>query len=638
MKRLPINPAAIQAQADQFTAARRGWSGPVGMTMEADEGAGEGEGGEVDQPAALPTADELAGMTPEEVQAALDTAHEEAASIRETDPADMSDEQVDRLEALADFTDAVEADSQRRTEEAAARAERVNAASQRLDAGGDGEPGDGEGDGDEGGDGDGDGDEGAGDGEGEGSGDGSQSIAAAGTPAPVRQTRPSRVRQIARTRTPDPRPAGEGNGALSLVAAADVGDGISAGQDLQDMEGLTRAFIARSRAFNGMRGGGPRSQLNVATINRNFAASGLDGLYQDNPDYADDYQVLVAAASERRLSGGSLVASLVARERALVASGEPNSLRAGGWCAPSETLYGLCQAETLDGIIDVPEVGVSRGGLNFTEGPDFVDIYTSAGFAQTEAEAIAGETKDCVEITCPDFDEVRLDAVGICVRAPLLTRAAYPELIERWVSGTMVANQHKVGARIVTGMSTLLGATASWVLTGTPITWGLLTALEFTAEQERKKRRLSQSESMEVVLPHWAPLALRADLANRNGIDERSVSRAQVMEHFTDRMLAPQFVYGLQDLADDAVAFPANITGLIYPAGTFVKGTEDVITLDTVYDNPSLVTNKYTAAFVEDGVLVAKMCPGGRKVTVPANVTGQLAAANLNDPWGTAQA
>jgi hypothetical protein len=626
-------PAGIQATVDQITARNRARFGH-GVYRMADEGSDEGDANaEVDAPAALPTADELAGMTPEEVQAALDGAHEEAASIRETDPADMSDDQVDRLEALAAFATAVTADTARRTEEAAARAERVNAASEVLDAdadGGDGEPGEGDA-----GEGDGAGDEGAGD-EGEGDGDAAPaSVAAAAVPVqrPVRQ--PSRIRQIARTRTPDPRPASQASPLLSLVAAADVGDGISAGADLQDMGGLTRAFIARSRAFSGMKSG-PRSQLNVATISRNFEAT-PDGLYQDNPDYEDDYQVLVAAANESRLPGSSLVASIAARERALVAGGDPNSLTAAGWCAPSTTLYGLCAAETLDGIIDVPEVGVTRGGLNFTEGPDFVDIYTSAGFAQTEAEAIAGETKDCVEITCPDFDEVRLDAVGICVRAPLLTRAAYPELIERWVSGTVVANQHKVGARIVAGMSTLLGASASWVLTGTPITWGLLTALEFTAEQERTKRRLSQSESMEVVLPHWAPLALRADLANRNGIDERSVSRAQIMEHFTDRMLAPQFVYGLQDLDPAAVAFPATITGLIYPAGTFVKGTEDVITLDTVYDNPSLVTNKYTAAFVEDGVLVAKMCPGGRKVTVPALATGQLGAANLNDPWGTAQ-
>ena len=65
-----------------------------------------------------------------------------------------------------------------------------------------------------------------------------------------------------------------------------------------------------------------------------------------------------------------------------------------------------------------------------------------------------------------------------------------------------------------------------------------------------------------------------------------------------------------------------------------MKITKDVISLDAVYDNPSLVQNMYTAAFVEDGVGVAKMCPGGRKVTVPARVTGELAAANLQRPVG----
>lgn len=626
MKR-PI-PAGIQATVDQIMARNRARFGHDAFRMER-EAEGEGEGGDANAPAALPSAEELAGMTPEEVQSALDAAHDEAAAIRETPPADMSDEQVDRLEALADFTDRVAEDSTRRAEEAAQREERVNAASQRLDAG-DGEGGDGEG-GD--GEGDGEGEEGAGSGDGEG--EGSQApasvAASAGTPRGQAPVARRSARQMAQRRQADPRPAEDEGRALSLIAAADVGDGISAGQDLQDMSGLTRAFIARSRAFPHGRPG-QFAPLNVATIQRNHENT-TDGLYQGNPDYADDFQVLVAAANERRLPGGSLVASLRTRQEQT-----PNSLRAAGWCAPSENLYGLCQAETLDRIIDLPEVGINRGGINFTEGPDFADIYTDAGFAQTEAEAIAETPKTCVEVTCPDFDEVRLDAVGICVRAPLLTRAAYPELIERWISGTVVANQHKVGARIVTGMSNLLGASDAWVLTGTPITWGLLTALEFTMEKERRARRLSDSETMEAVLPYWAPLALRADLANRNGIAERSVSRAQVMEHFTDRGIAPQFVYGLQDLADADVAFPATITALIYPAGTFVKGTADVINLDTVYDNPSLVTNKYTAAFVEDGVLVAKMCPGGKKVTVPANVTGQLAANDLNDPWGTAQA
>lgn len=580
----------------------------------------QNDGTSSEAPATLPTPEALAGMTDAEVTAVLEAANEELAPLRDlaANPADMSDEQADRLQELVTFiTDTVPADTARREAEVEARAQRVAEGLARLD-GGDEDGGDGEGD-----DGAGDGDGESGDGEGDGEGEGSEAIAASAG-APAARPAPSRVRQLTR-RTPDPRPpaTNEDTSMLSIVAAADVGDGIQSGQTLDGMGELTRAFMARSRSFSGRRGvrGEPRVQLNVATIERHHERT-ADGLYTGNPDFEDDFAVLVAAAKESRLPNGSLTA-------------------AGGWCAPSETLYGLCASETLDGIIDVPEVGITRGGINYTEGPDFSDIYTAAGFSQTEAEAIAGETKDCVEITCPDFDEVRLDAVGICVLAPLLTRAGYPELIERWINGTVVANQHKVGARVVTQMSTLLGASPSFTLTGTPTTWALTTALELMAEVDRQKYRLGDNETMEVVLPHWAPIAVRADLANRNGIDERSVSRAQVMEHFTDRNLAPQFVYGLQDLDLSGavpVAMPATITALIYPAGTFVKGTADVINLDTVYDTNNLQTNTYTAAFVEDGVLVAKMCPGGRKVTVPNLPSGRLGAADLNDPWGTAQA
>jgi hypothetical protein len=629
-------PASIQEQANQFTAGRRGWSGPLGMSMIEGDDAGSDDGdAAAEQDAALPTAEDLAGMTEPQVQEALDAAHEEARAIGEVDPADMSDEQVDRLVALADFTDLVTADTTRRNEEAAARAERVAEANERLHAGdgdnseaGDGEAGDG--DGDAGGD---DGDAGDGD---AGDGDSQSIAAAAGRPAPAR--RPSPIRQALRSsrRQPDPRPAPEetGNPLVSIVASAE-GTGFSGGSHLSGMADVASAFERRSRAFPHGRPG-QFAPLEVVTFQRNFEAR-EDGLYVGNPDYADEYMVASAAARESRLPGGSLSASVAIRETAREAGTLDSLPASGGWCAPSTTQYGLCAAETLDGIAEVPEVGVPRGGLNFTEGPDFVDIFTSAGFSQTEAEAIAGDTKDCVEISCPDFDEVRLDAVGICVRAPLLTRAAYPELIERWVSGTVIANAHKVGARVVAQIATLLGASPSFTLTGTPTTWGALSALEFIVEQERIKRRLARNETWEVMAPHWAPAAIRADLANRAGVAERSITRAQVMQHFTDRDLAPQFVYGLQDLGPTAVAYPTTMELLVYPAGTFVKGTQDVISLDTVYDNPSLTENMYTAAFVEDGVLVAKMCPGGRHLTVPNLPTGQMGALNLNDPWGTAQ-
>jgi hypothetical protein len=56
----------------------------------------------------------------------------------------------------------------------------------------------------------------------------------------------------------------------------------------------------------------------------------------------------------------------------------------------------------------------------------------------------------------------------------------------------------------------------------------------------------------------------------------------------------------------------------MYPAGTWLRGSADIIEIDTLYDSTLLSTNKYTALFMEEGNLTAKVCPGAsRIVTVP---------------------
>ena len=160
----------------------------------------------------------------------------------------------------------------------------------------------------------------------------------------------------------------------------------------------------------------------VASLGLSFP----DHLIADNKD---DMAVVASAAKETSLDGGSLVA-------------------AGGWCAPSETLYAFCQDESTDGLLDLPEIAVTRGGVRYTSGPDFSAIY-NAGFTQTEAQAIAGTTKTCYEVDCPDFDEVRLDAIGICIKVPLLTNAAYPELVKSTIAKALIAHQHRASAYLV---------------------------------------------------------------------------------------------------------------------------------------------------------------------------------------------
>ena len=74
-------------------------------------------------------------------------------------------------------------------------------------------------------------------------------------------------------------------------------------------------------------------------------------------------------------------------------------MAAAGWCAPSETIYDLVETETLDGILDTPEMQTTRGGWNIpvNGGPDFASIYNALGNAGvthlTEAQVIADTAK-----------------------------------------------------------------------------------------------------------------------------------------------------------------------------------------------------------------------------------------------------
>ena len=395
-----------------------------------------------------------------------------------------------------------------------------------------------------------------------------------------------------------------------ITAAADVPD-FATGSKIEDMQLVGDALVNRMRGFGTPSGDGETENLQhygVASFKLDFPKE----LTIDR--HSDDMEVLTYAMQESRLPGKSLTA-------------------AGGWCAPSETLYDLCAGETAEGILSVPEVNVARGGIKYTSGPDFSTIYTNVGFCQTEAQAISGTSKACFEVPCPSFVEVRLDVCGLCIKAPILTNAAYPELVQRWLSGAMLAHQHKMNNKVITAMATAAG-TAQTVADMSSTTATTLGALELIADGLRSKYRLSFTQTMEVVVPWYVKGAIRSDLSLRTGQQPEAVTDQQIASHFAARHLNVSFVYDWQDSpfpagTAPANAYPASYQALMFPAGTFIKGTSDVITLNAVYDAASLATNIYTALFFEQGILVAKMCYEAKLVTLPFCNTGRTGIANV---------
>lgn len=406
--------------------------------------------------------------------------------------------------------------------------------------------------------------------------------------------------------------------AKARLTVADV-PGFAADSDAS-FEDLAVALDRRLQGFNSgayaaaARAGRAMSERHsLAVVRKSFDERAT----VSSPESAD--AAMAFAVNEKNLPGGSLVA-------------------AGGWCAPSETVYDLLEDESRDGLISLPEINVTRGGIKFTKGPKFADLYAAPSFNFTEEEAKAGKylptsatdptnkvgAKPVYNVPCTEFEEVRLSAAGLHVQANLLQQRGYPELVARTLRGALVAHEHKMSERIIASMerqSTAVSMDSGQIGAAAPI----LTAIELQVEHYRYAQRLSRSTTLEAVFPYWVHGAIRTDLSRREGVDLIDINDARIDAWFRSRGVNPQFVYDWQALTGDASAFKAwgaSLKFLLYSAGTFVKGGQDVITLDTVYDSVLLGQNDYTALFTEEGYLVAKRGHDARAVTVPLNPNG----------------
>lgn len=553
--------------------------------------------------------EDITALSDADLAAAADAAVAEFDRLRSIE--DPTEEQVAAMEALADHVAAVRGEESSRVEAAAARKTRADAAAERIS------PPE---------------DEANAESEDEPEDQAAEEAAEEETEVeqaedhnddqedPVATERVAASGSLARRARRPANPTPRRTSSISLTAAADV-PGFVMGSRLDDLTAVAQAFMSRSKAFPAVapKGKAVRSQYGVATIERDF-----DGIVDTNPDFADGYVLAREAIRQSRLPGGSLIA-------------------AGGWCAPSETVYDLCQDESTAGIISLPEMGVTRGGIRFTSGPDFGDIFGNpdSWFHFTEAEVEGGVEKPCAEIECPEFEEVRMDVSGICIKAPLLTRAAYPELVRRWIEGTIVASAHHTAAAVIRKMQDLLGPAVDYPDAGA-VGYSVLNAIELAAQGLRYRYRLSDATVLEVVAPEWLRAAIKADMRMRNGMTS-NVTDAMVTEHFNGIGIAPQWVYNYQDLTTPGgtgsacvTAYPDTAEIMLYPAGTFVKGTQHVISLDTLYDTTDLKSNKYLATFIEDGWMVLATCAKGCRMNIPVCISGRTGAADLTACYGAA--
>ena len=375
----------------------------------------------------------------------------------------------------------------------------------------------------------------------------------------------------------------------------------------------------------------------------------------ETQDGRETMRILREARSEAQFAaqGGNLAR---AWQKQVDATGSLTA--AAGWCAPSQNDYSLCTNwDSPVGLLDLPTVTVTRGGINYTDEPTFAQIYANAVAAGggsnflTEAQVIADTAKTCSEIPCPTFENRRLDVMALCIRVSFLQAAGYPEVVEAWENGLRATHEAEMNRLIIADIIARAGAATVIApldgANGDSFTSALLAGLEMAAVDTRYQFHMSPNATVEVVLPMWVPAQIRADLSRRSGDTGGllSVSDSYIASLFTQRNIRVHWVRGWQDglITGGALnpAFPGGIAAtpfltalpndlsfLMWPAGSVAVARQDVVTLTNVYDAASLAQNEFTSLFAEEGFAPIYPCAGQRLYTMADLCVGGITGAH----------
>lgn len=383
--------------------------------------------------------------------------------------------------------------------------------------------------------------------------------------------------------------------ALVITAAADIPQ-ITSGSQL-DLDLLSRAIHLKARTLADHSGWVP-----VATAEKTFER-GYDLV---DLTRAEQYDAIMDNASPS----------------ALVAS--------GGWCAPSEQLYGFFDIECARGsVLTLPTFRANRGGVTWPISSPLPAVNTT-DWVHTEDDDIAGYEKPCITIPCPDWDECRLGAHGICVTAGNLMDRAYPENVRRYLNQVFIAHERNENLRkiaVLTG-----GSDTATFATSFAAASSLINAVLLQAAVYRDQYRMCDGAMLEAIFPLWIREVIRSDIARQEGALTGAgglPTNAEINSWLRDSGVSPQFVNDWQSLAQgtastETVDWPATVDFLLYAPGTWVEFNGGTLDLGVVRDSVLNSTNDFTAAWMEEFWCIGMKGYQSWVVTVPVCPSGEV--------------
>src|SRR5690625_430049 len=443
----------------------------------------------------------------------------------------------------------------------------------------------------------------------------------------------------------------------SIVAAADV-PRTTSGSALS-MRELAEATERRFSTLPvGQKGVGSR-RGSIPLVKRTFDRS--LHTYNDRRDQ----HLIDRVADERSLPGGSLVAANRARHQNLTAAGCCTDMSNDVWCAPSETDYSLCEPlSTLEGMVDLPTIPINRGGIRYPVWTQLPFEWHGSVVDNSCDDPIAPDYfeqednyKVCIEGPCPEWQEKRLSIQYLCIQGDILRERGYPELTERFISDAMVAHAHYMNhnylRHIFNDSDALPGIDVSGDGIGS-VSDSIVDRLGLLISWMRERYKMSMTSTLEGIAPFWLREYIKLDISRKNNRPFGSVTDAEVEELFAAYATRVQWVYDTEGITEDASlvdgepvggrpmpgTWPNNVEMVFYPAGSWVLGQQDVISLDAFYDSTKLAQNKYTSLFTEEGFLLLNRCNRSFRVRLEnlCRSGGVAAPVNVSCPENPAPA
>lgn len=357
--------------------------------------------------------------------------------------------------------------------------------------------------------------------------------------------------------------------------------------------------------------------LSLATLDRGFGPE--HQIHVDSGEELERRMAELVAGTEWRPSQFD-------KDGALVAS--------GGHCAVPETIYTFCDVTPASGLLTLPAANFGpRGGIRRPLDPDFTELYNTLPFRFTEEQLEATNpdgtavvTKPCIEIPCTTWEEIQVEAIGLCVTAGILQKRGFPEEIERFLKEVTKAHLIKVSLWSILDMIAVSNALTIPAAGSLGAAGAFLNGLALRATLIRQQERLPHDALIEGESPAWVLEVAKADMAIQQGREVKAITDQEIDSWLTARNIRIQWLQHWQQLPTNSVRWPTSVQVILHPAGAFVQHLENVIEVGTLYDKAMLQKNRYMELFTEDEYAVDKRCRVSEVITVPLCANGSVGA------------